>query len=156
MYSITSTRFVLPSHIHGTLTRGSPPSLSGLPKDRKQATSRVVTFVRRFFLHDQSHSHQSAPFADDDGEVEYNKHLIEKKAAREKPPRRQQYTNITQVARYAPCYVWELDLHRDARGQSRRRGGRCEDGVVDLPDRGGREGRGIEVHEEGAPRRSER
>jgi len=80
----------------------------------------VVTFVRRFFLHGLSHSHQSAPFAGDDGEVEYNKHLIEKKAAREKPPRRQQYTDIAQVARYVPRDVWGLDLRRDTRGQSRR------------------------------------
>ena len=80
--------------------------------------------------------------------MEYSKHLIEKKAAREKPPRRQQYTDIPQVARYAPRYVWEQDLHRDARGQSRRRGGRCEDGVVDLPDRGGCKGCGIESTKE--------
>ena len=71
---------------------------------------------------------------DNDGEVQYSKRLIEEKTAREKPPRRQQYTDITQVARHALRYVWELDLHRDARGPAGRRGGRGEDGVVDLPD----------------------
>ena len=71
---------------------------------------------------------------DNDGEVEYGKRLIEEKPAREKPPCRQQYTDIAQVARHALRYVWELNLHRDARGLSCRRGGRGEDGVVDLPD----------------------
>jgi len=93
---------------------------------------------------------------DNDRKVEYSKSLIEEKPTREKPPRRQQYTDIAQVARHALRYVWELDPHRDARGPSRRRGGRSQDGVVDLPNRSGREGYGIEVHEGGAPRRSER
>ena len=88
---------------------------------------------------------------DNGGEAEYSKGLIEEKPAREKPLRRQQYTDITQVARHALRYVWELDLHHDAHGPARRRGGRGEDGVVDLPNRSSREGYGIEVHEGGAP-----
>lgn len=66
------------------------------------------------------------------GKWEYSKRLVEEKPAREKPPRRQQYTDIAQVARHALRYVWELDLYRNARGPSRRRGGRGKDGVVDL------------------------
>lgn len=69
------------------------------------------------------------------GEVwSYSKRLIEEKPAGEQPPRSQQYADIAQVARHALRYVGELDLHRDARGPSRWRGGRGEDGVVDLSD----------------------
>jgi len=88
-----------------------------------------------------------------DREVEYSNRLIgiEEKPAKEKPPRRQQYTELR-----SPLCSGIGPSMRRARAVRRQRGGRGQDGVVDLPDRSSREGYGVEVLEGGTPRQSER